>query len=74
MNFCIGNYPYCATVKAELFYGAMRSNNPTRTNTIQQTFVRQFRSLSFDDRAATYHGQIRAQLAIQGQLIGPYDL
>jgi tRNA(fMet)-specific endonuclease VapC len=74
MNFCIGNYPYCATVKAEFFYGAMRSNNPTRTNVIQQTFVRQFRSLSFDDRAATYHGQIRAQLAIQGQLIGPYDL
>jgi len=64
----------CSIVKAELFYGAMRSNNPTRTNAIQQAFVRQFCSLSFDDRAATYHGQIRAQLAIQGQLIGPYDL
>jgi len=64
----------CSIVKAELFYGAMRSNDPTRTNAIQQVFVRQFSSLPFDDRAASYHGQIRAQLARYGQLIGPYDL
>ena len=37
----------CAIVKAELFYGAMRSNNPERTLTNQKRFINLFTSLPY---------------------------
>ena len=39
----------CSIVKAELFYGAMKSANPERNLTLQQEFLAQFISLPFDD-------------------------
>ena len=51
-------------VKAELFYGALRSNNPTRT----------LERLRFGDKAAIACGQIRAPLASAGTPISAYDL
>ena len=42
----------CSIVKAELFYGAMKSANPQRNLTLQQQFLAQFTSLPFDDLAA----------------------
>ncbi|NES23787.1 MAG: type II toxin-antitoxin system VapC family toxin [Symploca sp. SIO3E6] len=64
----------CSVTKAELFYGAMRSNNPTKTIRQQQEFLELFVSLPFDDEAAQIYGRIRAQLSSQGTPIGPYDL
>jgi tRNA(fMet)-specific endonuclease VapC len=64
----------CSVVKAELFYGAMRSNNPTQTLQRQQSFLEQFVSLPFGDEAAIVGGQIRARLASSGTPIGLYDL
>jgi tRNA(fMet)-specific endonuclease VapC len=64
----------CSVVKAELFYGAMRSNNPARTLAVQEAFLKNFISLPFDDVAATIFGRIRAQLVTLGTPIGPYDL
>jgi tRNA(fMet)-specific endonuclease VapC len=64
----------CSVVKAELFYGAMRTNNPTRTLANQQEFLNRFQSLPFDDQAALIYSRIRAQLATLGTPIGPYDL
>ena len=64
----------CSVVKAELFYGAMRSNNPARTLQRQQTFLDRYLSLPFNDQAAIIFGQVRAQLADQGTPIGAYDL
>jgi tRNA(fMet)-specific endonuclease VapC len=64
----------CSVTKAELFYGAMRSNNPTQSMRVQQEFLELFVSLAFDDEAARISGQIRAQLADRGAPIGPYDL
>ena len=64
----------CSIVKAELFYGAMRSNNSTRTLERQQSFLNRFTSLPFDDEAALIFGQIRAQLNRRGTPIGAYDL
>ncbi len=64
----------CSVVKAELFYGAMRSNNPQKTLAKQQKFLSQFVSLPFDDRAAEVYGKIRAELAAKGTPIGPNDL
>jgi tRNA(fMet)-specific endonuclease VapC len=64
----------CSVVKAELFYGAMKSVDPTRTLAEQQKFLEQFQSLSFDDTAAEVYGRIRARLVMQGTPIGPNDL
>lgn len=64
----------CSVVKAELFYGAMRTSNSERTLARQQTFLNQYVSLPFDDRSALIYGRIRAQLAASGTPIGPYDL
>lgn len=64
----------CSVVKSELFYGAMRSNNPTRTLERQQKFLNRFVSLPFADEAAFTFGQIRAKLASAGTPIGAYDL
>ncbi|MGG6268306.1 PIN domain-containing protein [Leptolyngbya sp. AN03gr2] len=59
---------------AELFYGAMRSSNPTQTLNQQQRFLNRFVSLPFEDQAARISGQIRAQLAFNATPIGAYDL
>ena len=64
----------CSIVKAELYYGARRSHNPETTRAGQETFLSLFPSLSFDDAAADYYSQIRAELARQGTPIGPNDL
>lgn len=64
----------CSVVKAELFYGACRSNNPKRTLERQQAFLAQFVSLPFEDEAALWAGQVRAKLASAGTPIGSYDL
>ncbi|BDI19329.1 nucleic acid-binding protein [Nostoc cf. commune SO-36] len=64
----------CSVVKAELFYGAMKSANPVRNLTLQQEFLAQFISLTFDDLAAMRFGTIRSQLEALGTPIGAYDL
>ncbi len=64
----------CAIVQAELFYGAMRSNDPERTITNQKRFINLFTSLPFDDGAALIYGNIRAYLAKQGTPIRSNDL
>jgi tRNA(fMet)-specific endonuclease VapC len=64
----------CSVVKAELFYGAFRSNNPTRTLERHQAFLARFVSLPFEDETALLAGQIRASLAGTGTPIGSYDL
>jgi tRNA(fMet)-specific endonuclease VapC len=64
----------CSIVKAELFFGAQRSQNPERSLGVQRQFLQPYRSLPFDDAAAEITGSLRAQLAEQGTPIGPYDL
>jgi tRNA(fMet)-specific endonuclease VapC len=64
----------CAIVKAELHYGALRSNNPRQALAKLEEFLAPFRSLPFDDQCAAEYGRIRARLAQTGSLIGPNDL
>ena len=64
----------CSVVKAELYYGAAKSNNPVQTLATQQEFLRQFVSLPFDDTAAEIYGRERARLEQLGTPIGPNDL
>ncbi|OIP41565.1 VapC toxin family PIN domain ribonuclease [Candidatus Desantisbacteria bacterium CG2_30_40_21] len=64
----------CSVVKAELFYGVLKSKNPTRNLERQLQFGGYFVSLPFDDKAAEVYGQIRVQLEKRGTPIGPNDL
>ena len=64
----------CSVVKAELFYGALKSNNPAKNLKLQRRFLNRFKSFPFDDRAADMYAQIRARLEKSGTPIGPNDL
>lgn len=64
----------CSVVKAELFYGAKKSNNPELTLKKQKEFLDSFKSLSFDDRCSEIYASIRATLSKRGLIIGPNDL
>ena len=64
----------CSVVKAEMYFGAMKSHDPAKTLQQQDIFLQKFESLPFDDQAARYFGKIRADLSHQGIPIGPYDL
>ena len=64
----------CSIVKAEMFYGSMKSQNPQKSLKEQKEFLDQFQSLPFDDEAALIFGELRADLAKKGTPIGAYDL
>ena len=64
----------CSVVKAELFYGAKRSNNPAKALQEQRLFLDQFVSFPFDDVCSDIYGNIRADLAGLGTPIGANDL
>jgi tRNA(fMet)-specific endonuclease VapC len=70
----ISDMAVCSIVKAELFYGSMKSANPERNSTLQREFLGQFASLPFDDLAAQAFGNIHAELEARGTPIGAYDL
>ena len=64
----------CSIVKAELLYGARHSGRVEENLELLDQFFTPLASLAFDDRCAEDYGLIRAQLAVQGSLIGPNDL
>jgi len=64
----------CSVVKAEMYFGAARSNNPVRALEQQKYFLDRFVSLVFDDAAAEVYGSTRGELAKLGTPIGPNDL
>lgn len=64
----------CSVVKAELWYGAGRSNNPAAALARLERFFAPYESIPFDDAAAVEYGQIRRHLAAAGTPIGPNDL
>jgi len=64
----------CSVVKAELFYGAMKSRNRAATLAAQQQFLAPFVSLPFDDAAALIYCKIRADLEAAGKPIGGNDM
>jgi tRNA(fMet)-specific endonuclease VapC len=61
-------------VKAELFYGALRSDRVGENVARIRRFASRFPSLPFDDAAAATHARIRSELASRGELIGAHDL
>ena len=69
-----GDVALCSVVKAELLYGAYRSNDLAKNLAQLSGFFARFTSLPFDDAAAQAYGEIRAALARSGKPIGPNDL
>ena len=73
-NTYLEDIAVCSVVKLELFYGAMRSDNPDQVWEKVKGFLEVFISLSLDDISALNAGKIRAQLANLGTPIGYNDL
>lgn len=63
----------CSVVKAELLYGARRSQRMEANLQLLKNFFAPLRSLAFDDECAEHYGQIHADLLTQGTPIGPND-
>jgi len=64
----------CSIVKAELYFGAYKSNFPEKNIIKVKQFLNYFNSYPFDDNSADYYGRIRNQLEKIGKPIGPNDL
>ena len=64
----------CSVVLGELYYSAFHSVDPPRNLALLHRLVILVQKATYDDDAALIYGQIRAQLASQGTLIGPHDL
>lgn len=69
-----GNVWLCTPVKAELWFGAFKSQRVAENQLRLRTFFNSLPSLTFDDASAEQFGDIRAYLARAGTPIGPYDL
>lgn len=63
-----------AVVKAELLFGAFKSQRREATIEKVEQFLSPFEIVSFGDRAAYEYGVIRLALEISGNQIGPKDL
>lgn len=64
----------CSIVKAELLYGARKSNRVARALASLERFFRPLESVGFDDESAAEYGRIRADLERAGTPIGANDL
>lgn len=64
----------CSVVKAELLFGALRSEQKESNLQLLQKLFAPIYSFEFDDNAAQYYARIRADLTAQGNLIGANDL
>lgn len=64
----------CSIVKAELLFGARKSERVDENLRRLDDFFSAVGSLSFDDDAAAHYGIARAALEKSGALIGPNDL
>lgn len=63
------NLLLCAPVKAELWYGACKSERIAANKRVLEAFFTRFSSLAFDDEIIEEYGKIRAALVIEDWLI-----
>jgi tRNA(fMet)-specific endonuclease VapC len=61
-------------VKAELWYGALKSARPKEGLSLVKRFLAPFEIIPYDDNAAEHYGAIRLDLEQRGQRIGYNDL
>jgi len=68
-QMCISSVAY-----GELIYGAEHSAFPERDLEVIESMAARLEVLPFDTNDASHFGQLRAELASTGNIIGPYDL
>ena len=73
-QFSPADIALCSVVKAELLFGALRSEQKENNLQLLQKLFAPLHSFEFDDNAAEHYAQIRAELTVQGNLIGANDL
>lgn len=59
---------------SELEYGVQKSKQPTQNKIALTEFLAPIKIIAFDERAAYYYGNIRAELERTGKVIGAMDL
>lgn len=59
---------------AELYYGAEKSEFPTRNLAVIEDFLSRLTILDYQPKSAAHFGNIKANLAKQGKLIGENDI
>mgnify|MGYP001788074512 FL=1 len=74
MQYSPADIALCSIVKAELLFGALRSEHKESNSQLLQNLFAPLNSFDFDDNAAEHYAQIRADLTAQGKLIGANDL
>lgn len=63
-----------SVVKAELLFGAVKSNRDEENKRFIQRFLKPFEIVPFDDDATTFYATIRSQTESKGTPVGPNDL
>jgi tRNA(fMet)-specific endonuclease VapC len=63
----------CSIVRAELFYGSLRSAKPAENRAKQEELLDGMVSFDFDDRAAEAYARARAQVEASGGSLGAMD-
>ena len=61
-------------VKAELLYGAKKSNHPKKATSSVSEFLFPFEVFDFNERTSVHYADIRSSLEKKGTPIGPNDL
>ena len=64
----------CSIVKAELWRGALKYEQPGPRLLDVNAALSPYRSLAFDDAAAHHYAALRHDLESRGEIIGPNDL
>jgi len=64
----------CSAVKAELLFGARKSERAADNLRLLDAFFARFASLPFDDSCADPYAKLRQELALAGTPIGPNDM
>jgi tRNA(fMet)-specific endonuclease VapC len=64
----------CSIVRAELLYGAFKSQRQSSSLHTIEAFLSGYPNLDFDADTARIYGQLRAELEKKGTPIGPNDL
>ena len=70
----VGDIGLSSVTLAELNYGIAKSQFPARNRQALDAFLLPLEILSFDARAASVYGGVRAKLELSGKPIGAMDL
>jgi len=73
-NYHHGEIKIASIVKAELLYGANKSQKKEENIELVNKFLLPFEIINFDDTSSVIYADIRANSEKRGEIIGPNDL